>query len=295
MNIFLSNDRLSYRRWINIIPSAVLVGAGQYLSGRRRAGWFWFIAFIAYTGTKFILVGSPWAKLELRSPLLSLSDFVFIVCLCADACRRPIPRLGFKRWLALLALAAGILLLPLLAVRQFVLTTFHIPARGMQPTLMGETKSGNGRTIRGDSIMVDRLSYRFREPRRGELVVFKTKGLQSLNIPQDEFYVKRLAGLPGERVSIHPPFLYINGHKVTTPEVFNKIASGFGGHSGYLLGLLLKTETDEITLGSDEYFVLGDNTDNSLDGRYFGPIRRNSIIGKVAWIYAPLERKGYPE
>jgi len=158
---------------------------------------------------------------------------------------------------------------------------------------MGKTTTPDGHEKRGDSIMVDKLSYRFSEPQRGDIVVFKTLDLSGL--PQNQTYVKRLVGLPGERVSIHPPFLCINGNKIVTPQVFERIGLGSGGYSGYVCAGRLGSDSAEVLLGSDEYLVLGDNSQNSLDGRFFGPIKRKSIIGKVAWIYAPPDRKGWPK
>jgi hypothetical protein len=57
----------------------------------------------------------------------------------------------------------------------------------------------------------------------------------------------------------------------------------------------LASESDEMVLGKDEYLVLGDNSTNSLDGRHFGPIQRKAIIGRVAWVFAPPDRKGSPQ
>jgi signal peptidase I len=110
--------------------------------------------------------------------------------------------------------------------------------------------------------------------------------------------VKRIAGLPGETVSIDPPYLLVNGNRITTPDIFRKMEAGENGFSGFCLvsqntsiPAFLKSSTDKITLGPDEYFVLGDNTMRSLDGRHFGPIKRNAIVGKAFYIYAPANRK----
>jgi len=142
---------------------------------------------------------------------------------------------------------------------------------------------------------VDKLSYPFREPRRGDIVVFRTTGLAFPGIPRNQIFVKRVAGLPGEKVSIHPPFLRIDGTNVIRPEVFEKIASGSAGYSGFAGAGRMAADGDEIVLGNDEYLVLGDNTGNSLDGRYFGPVKRKDILGRVAWIYSPPDRKGWPQ
>jgi len=252
-----------------------------------------FIAFVGYVAVKAFLKFSPYVRSPIVAPVLLTCDILFLLCVCADACRHSIVRLGAKRWLGLLAIAAAIPLLPFLFLRQFVLQPFYIPTGGMQPTLMGNRKTADGLEQPGDSIMVDKFSYRFHEPRRGDIVVFKTTGLEG--VAQNQVFVKRLVGLPGESVSIHSPFLYINRSKVIVPKVFERIAlssAGFPGNSG---AGRLSPDGKEVALGKDEFLVLGDNAQNSLDGRFFGAIKRKSIIGKVAWIYSPPERKGCPE
>ncbi|MCX6878399.1 MAG: signal peptidase I [Verrucomicrobia bacterium] len=172
------------------------------------------------------------------------------------------------------------------------------PARPLQKPgqhiASGETL-WSGVATSGDSLLVDRLSYRFGNPKRGDLLVFKTDGI--IHIPGSETWIKRIAGLPGERIRIEPPYLIVDDKKLTTPAIFQAIASMTDGHAGFMLampsarlGARLAKPTDEVLLGKDEYFVLGDNTGNSLDSRYFGPVPRKSIIGKVARTYWPFTR-----
>ena len=112
-----------------------------------------------------------------------------------------------------------------------------------------------------------------------------------------EVFVKRIAGLPGERIRIEPPYLIVDGKKVTQPAIFQTIASKADGHAGFLLAVQtsyttthLAKPTDEVMLGKDEYFVLGDNTENSLDSRYWGPVPKRNIIGKAVRVYWPFTR-----
>ena len=116
-------------------------------------------------------------------------------------------------------------------------------------------------------LIVDELSYHFEDPQRGEVIVFK----QQIN-NKDLFLLKRVIGLPGERVSISEGkiTIYNNAH----PE-------GIALNESYLPADLLTSGKETVTLDKDQYFVLGDNRSNSKDSRYFGPITRSQITGRV--------------
>ena len=134
----------------------------------------------------------------------------------------------------------------------------------------------SGRIRRGDHIFVNKIRYNFSRPKRGDIFVFSTDDIKYPQIRKDSFYIKRLAGLPGERVSIDPPYLMVDGEPVTEPYAFERMVSGEGYPGGYsLIGGLasnarLRSQTDSIQLNTGEYLPLGDNTHHSLDGRFFG-------------------------
>lgn len=129
----------------------------------------------------------------------------------------------------------------------------------------------------GDNLMVDKLSYRFKDPQRYDIIVFPYEHKAKT------YYIKRIIGLPGERVRIDGDgTIYING------EVL---------HEDYGAEVMINPgrAASEITLGPDEYFVLGDNRNNSSDSRdpSVGNIHRNRIIGK-AWVRIwPLSDFGF--
>jgi signal peptidase I len=165
----------------------------------------------------------------------------------------------------------------------------------MQPTLRGTQRTADSQATEGDDVFVNRFIYRFSAPRRGDIVVFRTTGISDPRVPPGQYYVKRVVGLPGERVRLAPPFVVINGQRLTAPPIFGKISQGLDGNGGYVAQGRFAKETDEIKLGADEYLVLGDNSQNSFDSRHFGPIRGQAIIGKVCYRYAPAGRKGWVE
>ena len=172
------------------------------------------------------------------------------------------------------------------------------------------------RMAAGDHLFVDRFSYNFRKPARGDTIVFETAGISEpmrdrYNIPADEFYIKRLVGLPGEKVSIgNDRHLRVNGQRLdaSTPHFEN--VYGFNPAepprdsqwSGHLNGTVaqeygvrnvsyLPMFPDQDTVfdvPADSCLPMGDNTCVSLDSRFWGALPENYIIGKSFFVYWPL-------
>ena len=118
----------------------------------------------------------------------------------------------------------------------------------------------------GDNLIVDKISYRFRDPERYEIIVFPYR------YQENTFYIKRIMGLPGETVQIKDGYLYINGERSDEDYGLERMNSG---------GIA----EEEIVLGEDEYFVLGDNRNESSDSRdpSVGVLHRDELIGR-AWV-----------
>jgi signal peptidase I len=152
------------------------------------------------------------------------------------------------------------------------------------------------KVISGDHLFVDRFSYNFRRPKRGEIIVFQTAGITHQAVPQDQFYIKRLVGLGGEHVRIGPDnHLIIDGKRLdsSTPR-FGKVYSFDQGPSPYIghsHAGRLTDENQEIVVRPQHYLVMGDNTDNSLDSRYFGDFSREYVIGKSFFVYWPFSSR----
>jgi signal peptidase I len=152
------------------------------------------------------------------------------------------------------------------------------------------------RVTSGDHLFVDRLSYNFRRPTRGDIVVFETRHIQHYQVPTDQFYIKRLVGLSGETLSITNRHLVVNGQELTaaTPRFANlynfDLSKGepppnhYYGHEA--IGEL--REGHSYSIPPRRYFVMGDNTRNSLDSRYWGGFPRDDVIGKAWFVYWPI-------
>jgi signal peptidase I len=170
----------------------------------------------------------------------------------------------------------------------------------------------------GDHLFVDRLSYNFRKPARGDIIVFETAGIpkevrEANKIPGDEFYIKRLVVLPNERASIgNDRHLVINGQRLdaSTPHFENVYGfdpdkppgeSQFSGHVNgtvareynlypYLAPLFPNADT-VYTNGPDTYMAMGDNTCNSSDSRTWGTLATSAVIGKSFFVYWPITKR----
>jgi len=151
----------------------------------------------------------------------------------------------------------------------------------------------------GDHLFVDRLVYNFRTPNRGETIVFETKGIDGL--PQDQFYIKRLVALGGERVQLaEDRHLIIDGKRLdaSTPHFENVYSfkakdppreSRFSGHVNFpYLAPYFQGQPDGVLLPANHFMVMGDNTMNSLDSRAWGHFPATNVIGKSFFVYWPI-------
>lgn len=165
------------------------------------------------------------------------------------------------------------------------------------------------RATSGDHLFVNRVTYNFRPPQRGEIIIFETRGIQEL--PQDTYYIKRLVGLGEERVRIgNDRHLIINGQRLTaaTPHFENIYSFSpvyqdghYFGHVNQLVGEqiyphlrmapLFGDETVEYAVPKDHYLVMGDNTMNSSDSRYWGDFPKQNVIGQAGFVYWPLSKR----
>lgn len=153
-----------------------------------------------------------------------------------------------------------IALIIVIPIRFFLFQPFIVQGQSMEPNF----KTGN-------YLIVDELSYRFRQPQRGEIIVFKYPKNPS------QRYIKRIVGLPGEEIEIKNSEVLISGKvldesKYLSEKVKTKLIDR---------EILPNYEFTKITLGKNEYFVLGDNRFFSYDSRYWGSVPKENIIGRV--------------
>lgn len=147
----------------------------------------------------------------------------------------------------------------------------------------------------GDHVFVDKISYNFRKPHRGEVFVFKTTGIHEIERRLDpemgsQFYIKRLAGLPGDQLRIDPPNLFINS-KRAQEFGFERVMAAQGDYRGYSQGppLGYLNEPDRpFHLPPRSYFALGDNSYNSSDSRYWGTVPEQNLMGCGLFVYWPF-------
>ena len=151
-----------------------------------------------------------------------------------------------------------------------------LPVRLAGVILQGKIYQRDGYRARGDHIFVDKLSYHFRKPKRGEVIVFDTRNITALpESHRGRFYIKRLIGLGDDVVTIQPPHVLVNGEILDERPAFRRIYSRKDGYDGYELPDLnnfygtppeyLNTRKPSYQVPASELFVLGDNTHQSLD------------------------------
>lgn len=159
--------------------------------------------------------------------------------------------------------------------------------------------------LTGDQLFVDRVSYHFVSPSVGQGFVFRTGNIKGLGrsvrnpaggydfVSEDKYYVKRLVGLPGDRIEIREPALYRNGRPITGSKAFERNARKEGKYPGYRYAGAF-TAGEVVTVPEDGFLALGDNSPDSFDGRSWGFVPERDVIGRPLFIYYPVTRRWGP-
>ena len=150
----------------------------------------------------------------------------------------------------------------------------------------------------GDQVFVDRMTYQFQNPYRSNVFVFTTSGIRRIEMGNDpslgsQFYIKRLAGVPGDTLRIDAPSLFIKG-ALATQAPFLRVMSCENGYRGYSnpgSAQYLTTPEETFTVPNHAFFALGDNSYNSSDSRYWGIVPERNVIGRGFFVYWPFSTR----
>lgn len=153
-----------------------------------------------------------------------------------------------------------------LPIRYFLIQPFYVKGASMEPNFHDK-----------EYLIIDEISYRFRTPERGDIIVFR--------YPRDpqEFFIKRVIGLPGDTVQIKDDGVYIFN---------NEYPTGLKLDESYIPNGVptVAYSEDKVTVGSDQYFVLGDNRQASKDSRSFGVVDKSFVVGRVFFRGWPVNK-----
>ncbi len=342
----ITETKKLYPRWVGILLGFLLPGSAHYFAGQKRTGLIWYFGLLLVPRAFSLLLTIPSRPLIAVGLVLMLVAAFFNLAMLVSSFR-PVERLDFKRWMAVVALMITSMLFP------NTVRVFKMSAQSMNPTLLGlSAEPSTNQTSFTDGLLrgmiyeefriseagpmtgqpkmtssaveltigeqtyklprealqslklkpiyeIDELlwsgiltapdhlvvkPYFFSKPARGDIVVFSTHMIEHPHVKQGTAYIKRIVGLPGETIQIDPPHVIADGKPITTPSIFEQ--------NHYLNDSQLTHSTSSITLGENEYFVLGDNTTphESLDSRHFGAISKESLLGRVCSIYWPISR-----
>jgi signal peptidase I len=259
--------------WLAGLFSYLVPGLGQVYNGQATKGLFfnfllttWVSLFLGliYNIMKHPISGFSVAVLFL---LLFITLGIFLLIIFESI------RIAWKsgeghalkpynKWfiyLIVILVVSGVnyLFEPALAniIRDHIVKAYKIPAESMHPTIK-----------RGDYLLSSQLYYRYNSQARGDVIIFKN--------PRDENqdFIKRIIGCPGDTIEIKDNQVFLNGKKSDEPYAFYTKGEPLNNFGPFLVP-------------ENEYFVLGDNRDNSLDSRAFGGIKRHTIEGKIMFIY----------
>jgi signal peptidase I len=176
-------------------------------------------------------------------------------------------------WIVTIAGAVAIVLL----IKAYVVNPYRIPSSSMEPTLHCARPAQGCEARFSDRVLANRFIYHFRNPHRGEIVVFKTPPQAKVQCGEGGTFVKRIIGLPDETVQTRlingRQFVYVNGHRLDEPYIQRSRRDTSPGATYHV--------------PANSYFMMGDNRIDSCDSRKFGSVPRSDLIGPVFMTYWP--------
>ncbi|MBD0290477.1 MAG: signal peptidase I [Thermoleophilia bacterium] len=176
-------------------------------------------------------------------------------------------------WIVTIVVAVG----AVLAIKAWVVNPYRIPSSSMEPTLHCAEPGDGCEASFSDRVLANRFIYHFRSPERGDIIVFQTPPAAQARCGAGGTFVKRLIGLPGERIAERDGTVYIDGKPLREP---------------YLDGRRDEASFPERSIPRGHYFMMGDNRGQSCDSRVWGAVPEDNIIGEVFAVYWPPQRIG---
>jgi signal peptidase I len=275
------NIKIKRRRWwLAGLLSFLVPGMGQVYNGQATKGLFFYFLLSTWGGMVLSLIYCL-MKYPMSGSILGLLAFLFFISLAAflliifESIRtawkagRDYAFQPYNKWyiyLVVIVVVSGVSQSATLAFRDNVLKAYNIPSRSMQHTLEP-----------GDFVISNQLYYRYNNPKQGDLIIFK--------YPRDEKidFVKRIVACPGDTIEIKDSQVFINGNKINEPYAFDAPTA--------LKDMQPMKNFGPFVVPDNEYFVMGDNRNNSEDSRVWGTVPRHNIEGKVIFIYFSWDRE----
>lgn len=286
------------RWWLAGLLSFLVPGLGQVYNGQETKGLFFYFLLSVWGGLLlsmvYYLLKQPVTPMNIGAfCLLSFISFIAWLLIIIESIHsakkisKDYKLKRYNKWYIYLLVILIVQFVDLSAaveIRENVIRAYKIPAGSMKPTLMI-----------GDHLLCDLTYYQTNNPARGDIIIFK--------YPQDERidFVKRIIGIPGDTIQIKNDDVYVNNEKLELKYIekykdnrmeADRYQESLGNISYRILDDFKKHEYfGPIVVPEDEYFVMGDNRDNSHDSRYWGTVKRHKIQGKAIFIYFSWDKE----
>ena len=189
--------------------------------------------------------------------------------------RLPDPWRTVADWVLTIGLAIGVVLL----IKAYAFNPYRIPSSSMEPTFHCAQPGIGCESNRSDRVIANRIVFHFRDPERGEIVIFNTPPQAEVQCGVGGVYVKRIVGLPGEEISQEGGVVFINGERLADQLIEPHRLGG--------------RDFPPFSISEDSYYMMGDNRQQSCDSRDWGEVTREQLIGNVSLVYWPINRIGF--
>jgi signal peptidase I len=262
----------THSAWIGVLLSFFVSGAGQFASGRRWLGIKWFIVMQLFNCSLLFVFFT--GKIPGILPVIIIGIVALIVwVMMLRNSYRPLPRFNFSKWAMIVMVMIAIIIAINIGISLIVpslVQSYEARSSSMIPAIEGSSD-------RGDRVMVQKFAYWKSAPKRGDVIAFSS---DTIHVLGRGAYLSRIIGLPGEKVEQMGKTVYIDGKPLEEH------------YTQYINPESDSTHFGPYSVPPLHYFVMGDNRDNAVDSRYYGPIPATAIIGRASKICWPLRRAG---